>query len=248
MPYDSVLPVSASAVAISGSLAAIVFAERLRIGGSKTWWLFAGALVFGLTLWVVQFTALLAMRLPVLVALDVPLLLLSIEPVIVASSIAMWLARDAHLPGARCWLAAAALAAGAGGTTYFAVLTIRVLPAIEVNVALLALFVAGCFAVAYTALRYAPRWLVPGSLWPKLVASVIIAAAICALDALVMHTLSIAPEAVPSPVSLAVDRIALGHALAWSCVTVVAGFATIAFMQTRRETLPQVVREPEPMR
>src|SRR6476469_8783320 len=96
-------------------------ARRSRAGRSRPGVGIRGRATLGLALWTVHFTALLALRLPVSPAVDIPLTLLSIEPALVAAAAVLWLRRKGHLEGLRLVAAVVTLTLGVTATRYFGI-------------------------------------------------------------------------------------------------------------------------------
>src|SRR4029079_11153006 len=80
--YDLWMVCASCVVALLGCFAAPLLAARVRADRGLVWG-FVAVPTLGLALWTVHFTTLLALRLPVSPAVDIPLTLLSIEPALV---------------------------------------------------------------------------------------------------------------------------------------------------------------------
>ncbi|MDH4216475.1 MAG: PAS domain S-box protein, partial [Gallionella sp.] len=90
-------------VAITGSFAALDHAQRMRAssGREAKLWMVMGSIVLGLTIWGMHFIGMLAFSLPVPLAYDLTLTLLSILPAVAAAMLGFWvMCRKRHI-GAR---------------------------------------------------------------------------------------------------------------------------------------------------
>src|SRR4051812_3146250 len=89
--HDPVFVVRSVVIAALASYAALDLAGRVRstAGTTRYGWLFGGATVMGLGIWSMHFIAMLAFRLPVPIAYDLPRLLLSVAVGIGASMLAL---------------------------------------------------------------------------------------------------------------------------------------------------------------
>jgi diguanylate cyclase len=163
--YDFWLLASSCVLAVAGCLAACVLVGQLHTGRGPAWaWIAIAAPVLGLALWAMQFTALMAVRLPMGFAFDLPLTLFSIEPAVVATAVVLWLGRNGRLQGARLLGAVLALAAGATATRYFGLAAMRIIPGIQYDAIIFVAAIAASAAIAYFALHYAGRWISGASL------------------------------------------------------------------------------------
>jgi len=79
-------------IAIIGSFAALDHAQRMRTASDQVakLWMFAGSVVFGMTIWGMHFTGMLALHLPIPLYYDLALTLLSILPAIAAALLGFW--------------------------------------------------------------------------------------------------------------------------------------------------------------
>ena len=74
-------------IAIFGSFTALMHAERMRAssGRSAKIWMFVGAATFGLTIWCMHFTGMVAFHLPIELNYDLTLTLLSVIPALISA-------------------------------------------------------------------------------------------------------------------------------------------------------------------
>lgn len=89
--YNPSLVILSVAIAMLASFAALNFAAQVTSSSGRTryGWLLAGASVMGIGIWSMHFVGMLAFHLPVVVAYDLPLMLLSVGIAIAASLLAL---------------------------------------------------------------------------------------------------------------------------------------------------------------
>jgi NO-binding membrane sensor protein with MHYT domain len=142
--YDFWMWLAACAVAGGGAFAVPLLVTHLQPRQPRAVaWLIAAAATLGFALWAVHFIALVAMRMPMAPVLDVPLTLLSIEPVVLATAVVLWLGRRGRLHGGRLAVAVAALAAGSAAARYFSVAALHFAPALQLDFLTFSTSIAG---------------------------------------------------------------------------------------------------------
>jgi NO-binding membrane sensor protein with MHYT domain len=89
--YDYRLVVLSIVIAIIGAYVGLTLSERVakHHGQSRYLWLGGGAIAFGSAVWAMHFTGMLALRLPVAVTYDVPVVVLSLLVAILAARVAL---------------------------------------------------------------------------------------------------------------------------------------------------------------
>ena len=229
--YDLWMVCASCAVALLGCFAAPLLAARVQAERGVLWALIAVP-TLGLALWAVHFTALLALRLPVTPALDVPLTLLSIEPALVAAAVVLWLRRKGHLEGVRLLLAVVALTFGVAATRYFGIAALRSVPAIRFDSFTFLASLAAAAALAYVALHHAESWLKAASMLRRAVAAAVIGAAVLGVHYISMAAARITPDPFPRAVSGASPAV-LGYVVAGVVVMLLIGVCSIALLQER---------------
>ena len=112
--YETPLVLVSILIAIIASYSALSLAGRVAEakGRAMLAWTAGGAVAMGSGIWAMHFVGMLAFRLPIAIAFDIPITLVSLLLAIAASGLALWQVRRAHLSGRR--LAASALLMGAG--------------------------------------------------------------------------------------------------------------------------------------
>jgi diguanylate cyclase len=235
---DLWLAMSSCVLAMAGCFAASLLAGRLHGGRGTAWaWFVVGVPTLGLALWAVHFTALLAVRLPMRPAFDLPLTLLSIEPAILAAAVVLWLGREGHLRGARLLGSVVALAAGVTATRYFGLAAVRIVPAIQYDWLTFSISIAVAATVAYAALQYAGRWIMGAALARKIGAAAIVGSAVCATQYLGMAAVRFEPNAFAHAFAASFDRVWVGYAVACGTVIMLLALSVTARLHPR-PTLP----------
>jgi NO-binding membrane sensor protein with MHYT domain len=244
--YDFWLLASSCVLAVAGCFAACVLVGQLHTGRGLAWaWMTIAAPVLGLTLWAMQFTALMAVRLPMGFSFDLPLTLFSIEPAVVATAVVWWLGRNGRLQGARLLGAVLALAAGATATRYFGLAAMRIIPGIQYDAIIFVAAIAASAAIAYFALHYAGRWISHASLPRKLGIATIIGAAMCAAQYLGMGAARVEPNAFSNALAASFDRNWLGYAVTCGTLTMLVALTAGALRYARSGSVAQVMRPGE---
>jgi len=239
--YDLWLVMSSCVLAIAGCFAASLLAGRLHSGRGTAWgWLTVGVPSLGLALWAVHFTSLLAVRLPMKPAFDLPLTLLSIEPAIVAAAVVLWLGREGDLRGMRLLGGVVALTAGVTATRYFGLAAVRIVPAIQYDWLTFLLSSAASAAVAYVALRYAGRWIKGATPSTRLAFAVLIGTAMCAAQYLSVAAARVEPNSFASAIATSIDYAWLGYTVAWSTVTMLVAVSAIALFYARGKVMHEL--------
>ncbi|MDX8399182.1 MAG: MHYT domain-containing protein, partial [Gallionellaceae bacterium] len=83
-------------VALFGSFTSLAHAQRMRdsTGRAAWYWLLAGGITLGMTIWAMHFIGMLAFHLPIPLSYDLPLTLLSMLPAIAAALLGFHLLRS----------------------------------------------------------------------------------------------------------------------------------------------------------
>jgi signal transduction histidine kinase/ActR/RegA family two-component response regulator len=141
--YETPLVLVSILVAIVASYSALSLAGRVAEtqGRAMVAWTVGGAIAMGSGIWAMHFVGMLAFRLPIPIAFDIPITLVSLLLPIAASGLALWQVRQAHLSRSR--LAASALLMGAGinAMHYTGMAAMRMAPGIDYDPLLFALSV-----------------------------------------------------------------------------------------------------------
>ena len=131
--YDLRLVALSVVVAAIASYTALDLAGRISAKEGKGWWvwLVGGAFSMGTGIWSMHFIGMLAFKLPVPVAYDIPLNTLSWLIAIVVSGIALLVVRRPEMTGGNLSVGASLMGAGIGSMHYTGMAAMRMSPPIE---------------------------------------------------------------------------------------------------------------------
>ncbi len=122
-------------VAIIGSFTALIHAQRMResSGRASTLWMVAGSITLGLAVWSMHFIGMLAFHLPIPIAYDLTLTLLSVLPVILATLLGFKVLREIHISTSRILVSGLAMGVGISTMHYTGMEALRMSPDISYN-------------------------------------------------------------------------------------------------------------------
>jgi diguanylate cyclase (GGDEF)-like protein/PAS domain S-box-containing protein len=184
--YDAALVVLSYLTAAVASSAALLIAWRVRsrLGDrAKALWLSLGAVTMGMGVWAMHFVAMLAMSLPLPIAYDVPITVLSIVPAIVAGGVCL---TGAHR-GTTGWLVGGGviMGLGIGAMHYIGMAAMRVNAEMLYDPWLFLLSIAVAALLAIASLQTV-RWSI-GQTVVKPVTALLLSGAIMGLAVTAMH-------------------------------------------------------------
>lgn len=238
--HEPSLVVLSIVIAILASYVALDLAGRVTAArhSIRYAWLAGGALAMGISIWSMHFTAMLAFKLPVAVAYDVPTVLVSLVAAIVASGIALYIASSRVLSLPKLFIGGSIMGLAIVAMHYIGMAAMRLQAIIQYDPLFFTLSVViavgASFAALWLAFRFGHQTGAAGSGW-KIVSSVVMGAAIAGMHYTGMAAAIFAPSDViiidPSRVvsvsGLGVMAIAIGTFL-------VLGFALIASLVDQR--------------
>ncbi|MCF7542735.1 putative bifunctional diguanylate cyclase/phosphodiesterase [Pseudomonas petrae] len=142
-------------VAILASYTTLDLAGRIAVarGRARALWIGGGALSMGVGIWSMHFIGMLAFSLPIQLAYDIPLTVLSLIIAIFSSGFALWLVSHDHVPLPHILFGAVVMGLGTSAMHYTGMAAMRMLPGIDYDPALfgLSLFIGvSASAVALT--------------------------------------------------------------------------------------------------
>ena len=224
--HDPILVVLSLVIAALASYAALDLAGRVRSaeGSTRYGWLTGGATVMGLGIWSMHFVAMLAFRLPVPIAYDLPRMLLSVAVAIGASLLALTLVSRAELHADELVFASGVMGAAIAGMHYLGMESMRVGADLTYNQPLVVLSVVIAIVASFAALGLAFSFRSVVSRRGRLlksVSAVVMGVAIAGMHYTGMAAARFVPDqtaAVPSGLVIATKGLA---------VAVVAGSLTI---------------------
>ena len=132
-------------IAIIGSFTALDHAQRMREASGRTakLWMALGSLTLGMTIWSMHFIGMLAFNLPIPVAYDLTLTLLSILPAIAAALLGFWaLCCKTHFSSRRILISGLLMGLGISAMHYTGMAALKMSPPIGYAPPIVALSVA----------------------------------------------------------------------------------------------------------
>jgi diguanylate cyclase len=195
--YEPVLVLLSILVAMLASYAALVLAGRVALasGRSRAAWLLGGSTAMGIGIWSMHFIAMLAFKLPVPIAYDVWLVLLSMVAAMCASAVALWVVSRKNVRPSAIAAAGVVMGTAITGMHYIGMAAIQVASVLSWN----RMMVAASVAIAITA-SFAALWLffwfrqdAPGRGWLKGGAAVVMGFAIAGMHYTGMAAARFAP-------------------------------------------------------
>ena len=154
--YHSDLVALSIAVAVIASYTALDLANRVGESASslqKTWsWLIAGAVSMGTGIWAMHFIGMLAFRLPIAIAYDVPTTWLSMLIAIGVSAIALFILRRPQLPMRNLFTGALLMGTGISAMHYTGMIAMQMFPPIRYDPMLFCASVLIAFVASFVAL------------------------------------------------------------------------------------------------
>ncbi len=157
--YETPLVLISILVAIAASYAALSLAGRVSEsrGRAVAAWIVGGAIAMGYGIWAMHFVGMLAFRLPIPIAFDLPLTLASLLLPIAASCLALWQVSRAELGPVRLAVSAVLMGIGINAMHYTGMAAMRMEPGIVYDPWLFALSVAIAIGASSLALWIAFR-------------------------------------------------------------------------------------------
>jgi len=159
--YNLGLVALSLAIAVIASYTALDLANRVSnsiANPRKAWaWLGAGALSMGTGIWAMHFIGMLAFHLPIALAYDIPLTLLSMLIAIAVSAVALFVLRRPIVSRQSWFMGAALMGIGISAMHYTGMAAMRMSPAIQYDPLLFVTSVTIAFVAALAALWIALR-------------------------------------------------------------------------------------------
>jgi diguanylate cyclase len=233
--YDLWLVTASYLVAVIASYAALELGGRVTAAqGRAAWvWLAGGSVAMGLGVWSMHFIGMLAVHLPIPLAYDVALTLLSVVPAILSAALVLVLVRRGNLRGLRLVVGAMVLGCGIAAMHYSGMAAVEIAPPISYDTAGFLASIAVAVAVAYAALRLAFSLAGSGAHRKKAAAALVMGAAVCAMHYTGMAAARFAPDAFCTVEPSAIDNAWLAGIIAFNTVMVLLVTLAIAFFDAR---------------
>jgi signal transduction histidine kinase len=157
--YNPVLVLVSIAIAMFASYVALDLAARLNQARGQArmiWWL-GGSLAMGVGIWSMHFVGMLAFHLPVQVAYDGPLVLLSVLVAIAASALALFIASRSALPLFVLLVSSLLMGAAISGMHYIGMAAMRMAGEVAWRLGLVVASIAIAVSASFLALLLASR-------------------------------------------------------------------------------------------
>jgi diguanylate cyclase (GGDEF)-like protein/PAS domain S-box-containing protein len=233
--YDFWLVACSFVVAVVASFAALELAGRVVVSqGRATWaWVGGGSVALGIGIWSMHFIGMLAFHLPISLAYDAPITLLSILPAIFSAALVLGLVHRQGLSSVRLCVGAVVLGCGIAAMHYTGMAAIPIQPAVSYKPLVFTASVAVAIAVAFIALKLAFSLSGSVSRWKKFTAALVMAAGICAMHYTGMAAAIFSPDSFCAVAPGAVQNGWLASVIAFNTLVVLAVSVTIAFYDAR---------------
>ena len=220
-------------IAILASYTSLRLAFRLAWASraSRPWWLAGGACAMGIGIWSMHFVGMLAVQLPVAVAYDPLLTVVSVLPAILASAIALsMLGRSGSDAGARL-LASLLMGLGIVAMHYTGMDAMRMSPPIAYDHGLFALSVLIAVGASWAALHlvFLERSESGMSFAPRLAGAVVMGLAIAGMHYTGMAAARFAPDAVCTVTAGGLEGDAIGLFVGLLAVLVLGASLALTF-------------------
>jgi len=225
--YETPLVLISILVAIAASYSALSLAGRVSEsrGRAVAVWIVGGAIAMGSGIWAMHFVGMLAFRLPIPIAFDVPLTLASLLLPIAASCLALWQVSRAELGPVRLAVSAVLMGIGINAMHYTGMAAMRMEPGIVYDPWLFALSVAIAIGASGLALwiAFRLRHNTPNIWLPRVGAAMVMGGAIVGMHYTGMAAASFPLDSVCTAASSGVNHDTL------ATLVVIATFGVLGF-------------------
>ena len=231
--YEPPLVLISILVAIVASYSALSLAGRVTeaTGGSRFAWTLGGAIAMGSGIWAMHFVGMLAFRLPIPVAYDIPITLVSLVLPIGASGLALWQVSRTNLGPVRLGVSAVIMGVGINAMHYTGMAAMRMQPGIVYDPLLFALSVLIAVGASALALwiAFRLRRSTPDVWVPRIGAAVVMGFAIVGMHYTGMAAANFPADSVCMAARVGVHRDSLATlvVLATFCVLGLALIASV---------------------
>jgi diguanylate cyclase (GGDEF)-like protein/PAS domain S-box-containing protein len=235
--YDPWLVAGAFLIALVAAFVALELARRIAtVQGRIAWlWLSGGAFAFGLGIWSMHFVGMLAFHLPIALAYDPLITMLSGVPAVLASGLMLFMFYRGRFSRLRVAVASLVMGLGIAGMHYIGMAAIPVVPAIRYEPAMVGLSVLVAVIVAYAALRLLFAFSASRNFLHKALAATLMAAAVCAMHFTGMAAAQFAPDTVCAVPAGALDSLTLAAIVATNTLVALLVTMGLAVYDSRAE-------------
>lgn len=237
--YDGRLVVLSVVIAIVGAYVGLMLSERVAKHPDKSrhFWLAGGAIAFGSAIWAMHFTGMLALRLPVDVNYDVPLVVVSFVAGLVAAAITLYTVSRPRVTWGPLLGASVAMGSGIGAMHYIGMYAMRMPAMMNWDYRIVGLSVVVAVVLSLVALRLTFRLGAvsvrsPG--WHRVIAACVMGSAIACMHYTGMAAATfVSTKSAPNGgLDLSSDTVG-GAAIAFITLMVSGFFAIMAFVDRR---------------
>jgi NO-binding membrane sensor protein with MHYT domain/serine phosphatase RsbU (regulator of sigma subunit) len=219
-------------VAVGASYAALQLGARMaHARGRAVWaWMITGSAAMGMGIWSMHFIGMLALHLPIALAYDMRLTLLSMLPAIGCSAIVLWLLRHGTLDGRRLEAGAVLLGTGIAVMHYIGMSAVRIAPELSYHPGLFFASIGVAIILAHVALKLSFALSARGSSRDKAAAALVLGSAVVAMHYTGMAATSFAPDSICTVPSESIDSTWLAVIIAFNVgLTLIAAIAVAGF-------------------
>lgn len=236
--YDPILVLFSFLVAIVASSSALTCLNRMRSDPDHRWqWQIGGAVSFGFGVWTMHFVGMAALRLPILVAYNLPITAASVVFIFIAAWLAFGIVGINQTSLARIIFGGILLGVGVGAMHYAGMFSLRSSAEISFS-----LPYVGLSALVAVVLSSVGLWLLNNDLWKNLPFRNVLVTVVVGLAVPLMHYTGMlasqfnVPEKASNAISSVTDGVlSLDFFLLFALVTVVAPLLVNAVVPTRTE-------------
>jgi diguanylate cyclase (GGDEF)-like protein/PAS domain S-box-containing protein len=237
--YDLRLVALSVVIAIVGAYVALTLSERVakHHGPSRYLWLAGGAFAFGGAVWAMHFTGMLALRLPIDVSYDVPVVVVSLVAAMIAAAVALFTVARANVTWRASIYGAVAMGSGIGIMHYIGMFAMRMPATMQWNFRIVALSVAVAVVLSFVALRLSIQLRDASGKrfgWHRVAAACVMGSAIASMHYTGMAAATFVSGANQPADGLRLSADAIGVSAIAFITLLVSGFATLLAFLDRR--------------
>ncbi|HZY63989.1 MAG TPA: response regulator [Edaphobacter sp.] len=237
--YDPFLVIVSVLIAILAAYAALDLAGRVTAahGAARFWWLSGGAFAMGLGIWSMHYVGMEALRLPVPVRFDWPLVLLSMLAAFIASAIALFVVSRKTMTMTSAIIGSVLMGGGIAAMHYIGMESMRLPAMCMYSTGLVALSVVLAVVISFVAmlLTFGLREQMASWSWRKSGAAIVMGLAIPIMHYVGMAAVSFTPAPLPaSELKHAINMSELGLLGIGLVTLIILGLVFLASMMDRR--------------